>query len=150
MKTISIPQAKETHEKLREILIKYGCEEYGDCIVDEICWLFNNYPNTNDVDPEEKKPHNLPNRVFNSPLIESVNFTDGSFINLIRLIKPYKNGDAYAIYESTKNPELKSGMFKTYAAAKEKFEKYFKIEILENGLRDKGVTCNFTENNYEK
>ena len=41
-------------------------------------------------------------------------------------------------------------MFKTYAAAKEKFEKYFKIEILENGLRDKGVTCNFNENQYEK
>ena len=94
--------------------------------------------------------HNLPRRVFNSPLIEFVNFNDGSFINIIRLTKPYKNGDAYAIYESTKNPELKSGMFKTYAAAKEKFEKYFKIEILENGLRDKGVTCNFTENNYEK
>ena len=148
MKTISIPQAKETHEKLREILIKYGCAEYGDCIVDEISFLLG-FPTTLYY-CEEKKSHNLPNRVFNSPLIESVNFTDGSFINLIRLIKPYKNGDAYAIYETTINPELKSGMFKTYAAAKEKFEKYFKIEILENGLRDKGVTCNFTENNYEK
>lgn len=90
--------------------------------------------------------HNLPKRVFNSPLIESVNFTDGTFINIIRLIKPYKNGDAYAIYETTKNSELKSGMFKTYADAKKKFEMYFKIEIFENGLRDKGVTCNFNEN----
>lgn len=98
------------------------------------------------------KSHKLPNRVFNSPLIESVNFTDGTFINIIRLIKPYKNGDAYAIYETTKNPELKSKMFKTYSDAKKQFEKYFKIEIFENGLRNKGVTCNFNENltEYEK
>ena len=33
------------HEELREILIKYGNEEYGDAIIDEICGLFN-YPRT--------------------------------------------------------------------------------------------------------
>ena len=92
------------------------------------------------------KKNALPNRVFNSPLIEFVNFTDGTFINLIRLIKPYKNGFAYAIYETTNNPELKSGMFKTYELAKNQFEKFFKIEIYENGLINKGVTCNFKEN----
>jgi hypothetical protein len=32
---------EDTHNKLRDILISYGCEEYGDCIVDEICTLFN-------------------------------------------------------------------------------------------------------------
>ena len=26
-----------TQYRIREILIKYGCEEYGDAIVDEIC-----------------------------------------------------------------------------------------------------------------
>jgi hypothetical protein len=52
MKKISIEEAKETHDKLREILIKYGNEEYGDCIVDEISWLFN-FPTTIDVEPEE-------------------------------------------------------------------------------------------------
>jgi hypothetical protein len=51
---IDIEQAKETHDKLREILIKYGNEEYGDCIVDEISWLFG-FPTTIDVEPEEEK-----------------------------------------------------------------------------------------------
>lgn len=51
---IDIEQAKETHDKLREILIKYGSEEYGDCIVDEISWLFG-FPTTIDVEPEEEE-----------------------------------------------------------------------------------------------
>lgn len=92
------------------------------------------------------KANNLPKRVFNSPLIEYVNFIDGTFINVIRLIKPYKNGYSYAIVETTNNPELKSGLFKNYDDAKKKFETYFKIEIFENGLRNKGITCNFKEN----
>lgn len=35
----------EKHEELRAILIKYGNEEFGDCIVDEICALFE-FPTT--------------------------------------------------------------------------------------------------------
>lgn len=35
-----IKALQEKHNKLREILIEYGCEEYGDCIVDDICTLF--------------------------------------------------------------------------------------------------------------
>ena len=35
------------HNDLREILMKYNCPEYGDCIIDEICHLFE-YPLTND------------------------------------------------------------------------------------------------------
>ena len=37
----------EKHEQLREILMKYECKEFGDCIIDEICELFN-YPRTNE------------------------------------------------------------------------------------------------------
>lgn len=48
---ISIETARDTHDKLREILIKYGNEEYGDCIVDEISWLFN-FPTTVDTETE--------------------------------------------------------------------------------------------------
>ena len=48
---ISIETARDTHEKLREILIKYGNKEYGDCIVDEISWLFN-FPTTIDTETE--------------------------------------------------------------------------------------------------
>ena len=32
-----IEALKETHEKIRSILIDYGSEEFGDCIIDEIC-----------------------------------------------------------------------------------------------------------------
>lgn len=32
---------KNKHEDLRNILIKYGCKEVGDSIIDEICDLFN-------------------------------------------------------------------------------------------------------------
>lgn len=49
MAQITDKEARETHEKLREILIKYGNPEYGDCIVDEISWIFN-YPTTTDVE----------------------------------------------------------------------------------------------------
>jgi len=45
----SIKQYKvdKTHQYLREILIKYNSPEYGDCIVDEICNLFD-FPMTDD------------------------------------------------------------------------------------------------------
>ena len=32
-----IENLKETHEKIKTILIEYGNEEFGDCIIDEIC-----------------------------------------------------------------------------------------------------------------
>ena len=37
LKTFEIAALKETHEKIRSILIDYGNEEFGDCIIDEIC-----------------------------------------------------------------------------------------------------------------
>jgi len=45
-------KAIDKHEKLRNILISYGCKEYGDCIVDDIANLFN-FPNTIDVEEPE-------------------------------------------------------------------------------------------------
>lgn len=63
----------------------------------------------------------LPQRVFNSPLIEYVNFEDGSHVNLIRLNKPYADGRAYAVHETTAF-FCSNGMFKTYRAAKKKFD----------------------------
>ena len=64
----------------------------------------------------------LPKRVFNSPLIEYANFEDQSFVNLIRLNKPYANGISYAVYETTNNAFCSNGLFKTYDKAKLKFE----------------------------
>jgi antitoxin component YwqK of YwqJK toxin-antitoxin module len=78
----------------------------------------------------------LPKRVFNSPLIESVNFQDGSFVNLIKLIKPYANGDTFAVYETTKSTSCSNGLFKTYDKAKAKFELTVKNGNRESEIRN--------------
>ena len=84
----------------------------------------------------------LPKRVFNSPLIEYVNFEDGSNINLIRLNKPYKNGITYAVYETTKSPFCSNGLFKTIDKAKDKFN----LMVINNskltGIKDEGTLIN--------
>ncbi len=64
----------------------------------------------------------LPKRVFNSPLIKYANFADGSFVNLIRIKKPYANGLSYAVYETTKSPFCSNGMFTTLEKAQAKFD----------------------------
>jgi len=84
----------------------------------------------------------LPQRVFNSPLIEYVNFEDGSHVNLIRLIKPYANGNSYAIHESTKSPFCSNGLFKNYTKAKAKFELMIRNAKYISKLRSRGLTGN--------
>jgi hypothetical protein len=37
MKEQEIEKLKDTHDKIRQVLEDYGCEEIGDCIVDAIC-----------------------------------------------------------------------------------------------------------------
>lgn len=44
-------QAQAKHDKLREILMNYGNEEYGDCIIDEICTALE-VPTTTDIADE--------------------------------------------------------------------------------------------------
>ena len=41
-----IDQLRETHEKIRNVLIDYGNEEFGDCIIDEICNVVGILPTT--------------------------------------------------------------------------------------------------------
>ena len=84
----------------------------------------------------------LPKRVFNSPLIEYANFSDGSFVNLIKLTTPYADGRAYAVYETTKSAFCSNGMFKTYEQAKEKFELMVKNGGQESLLVKRDVTGN--------
>lgn len=38
----------KTHQKVKEILQSYGNPEFGDCIVDELCFLFG-YPTKKDI-----------------------------------------------------------------------------------------------------
>lgn len=40
-----VEELQKKHEELRNILIKYGYEEHGDVIIDDICFLFD-YPQT--------------------------------------------------------------------------------------------------------
>lgn len=47
-----LKKARKKHEKIREIMQAYGNEEFGDRIVDEICFLFGQ-PTTTDTEPEE-------------------------------------------------------------------------------------------------
>jgi hypothetical protein len=84
----------------------------------------------------------LPKRVFNSPLIRYVNFNNGSHVNLIRLIKPYANGDSYAVHETTNNPFCSSGLFKTLEKATEKFDLMVKNESRESLVRNSGMLIN--------
>ena len=84
----------------------------------------------------------LPKRVFRSPLLEYANFEDGSFVNLIRLIKPYSNGVSYAVYETTKSPFCSNGLFKSYQKAKEKFDLMVKNASHETKLINTGLTNN--------
>jgi len=89
----------------------------------------------------------LPKRVFNSPLIRYANFQDGSHVNLIRLNKPYANGNSYAVYETTKSPFCSNGLFKTYEKATEKFLLMVNNGKHESRLIEHEFTNNHTENN---
>ncbi len=84
----------------------------------------------------------LPKRVFNSPLIKYANFQDGSSVNLIRLIKPYANGNSYAVHETTASAFCSSGMFKTYDKALDKFALMVNNASKESNLIKAGITGN--------
>lgn len=84
----------------------------------------------------------LPKRVFNSPLLQYANFKDGSHVNLIRLIKPYKNGISFAVHETTKSPFCSNGMFKNYERAKSKFNLMVKNASYESDILNEGITEN--------
>ena len=42
----NLKKLKEKHEAIRRVLIDNDCEEYGDCIIDEICEAVNIPPTT--------------------------------------------------------------------------------------------------------
>jgi hypothetical protein len=84
----------------------------------------------------------LPKKVFNSPLIEYANFEDQSFVNLIRLNKPYANGISYAVYENTNNAFCSNGLFKTYEKAKLKFELMIKNHSFQSKIIERNKLNN--------
>lgn len=60
-------------------------------------------------------------RTNNSPLLEYVNFYNGSHINLVRLIKPFKNGYSYGISVSSIEEGQKVFLFKNLKDAENSF-----------------------------
>jgi hypothetical protein len=39
MKNFEKKELIKIHEELRQLLIDYGCDEFGDCIIDSICMI---------------------------------------------------------------------------------------------------------------
>lgn len=87
----------------------------------------------------------LPRRVFRSPLIEFANFSDGTFVNLIKLTKPYANGQTYAVYHGVKDSPRPNRLIRSYDKAKELFEVSVKAMALNSPLRNRGLTGNSIE-----
>jgi hypothetical protein len=70
------------------------------------------------------------------------NFADGSHVNLIRLNKPYANGNSYAVHETTKSPFCSNGLYKTFEGAKAKFDLMVKNGQTVSELIETGTTQN--------
>jgi hypothetical protein len=81
-------------------------------------------------------------RAFNSPLMAYANCKNGKHINLIKLSKPYANGDSYAIV-NTLNSNL-SKMYKTASKSFKDFEEMVLKARKTNTIINRGyLTCNF-------
>ena len=82
-------------------------------------------------------------RMLQSPLIEYCNFSDGSFVNLVRMVTPYADGRSYYVHETTKSVFCSSGFYTSYEKAKEKFDLMCKNgESLTVKVKSKAVTGN--------
>lgn len=46
MNELEIKELKNKHEAIRNVLMNNDCEEYGDCIIDEICEVVGILPTT--------------------------------------------------------------------------------------------------------
>ena len=86
--------------------------------------------------------NNLTTRVAQSPLLQYVNFKDGSHVNLIKILKPYADGRAFFVHETTKSIFCSSGYFVTYEKAIEKFNLMVANGRLESDVLSQGVTGN--------
>jgi hypothetical protein len=67
---MKLEKLKEVHEAIRNVLIDYECEEYGDCIIDEISLAVG--IDTTQVYSEEKLGETLYTQFF-------LNYKYGSF-----------------------------------------------------------------------
>lgn len=75
----------ETHQKLRDILIEYGSEEYGDCIIDEICQA-TGFPTTVDFHAMAKDDSISFNEFYN--LVKDLDEGDWDSVNSMEIPTP--------------------------------------------------------------
>ena len=83
----------------------------------------------------------LSKRATQGRLLEYANYEDGSFINLIELDRPYKDGTRYSVHETTKSPFCSCGIFKDHETARRKFNLMvlngaFESKLIETGVRE--------------
>jgi len=76
----------------------------------------------------------LNNRQKKGKLIAYCNFKDGTFVNLIKLDKPYKDGTRYSVFGYSNHPFMSDGLFKNILSA---FEKY--NILVSNGTKTLGI-----------
>ena len=60
-----------------------------------------------------------PNKFYQGALMNSTNFVNEFFINLIKLDKPFKDGRSYSVYDSINMPFYPVKLFKTFDSATE-------------------------------
>lgn len=68
-----IKELKEIHENIRTVLMNNGADEYGDCIIDEICYIVGIPTTTIYYDylktlENQKKYDNLQDKGYKLPL----------------------------------------------------------------------------------
>lgn len=78
----------------------------------------------------------LNKRQTEGKLIACTNFKDGSFINLIKLSKPYKDGTKYAVLETTKNVFCSNGLYSNIIEAFNKYNLMIQNQLKEQQIRN--------------
>jgi hypothetical protein len=81
----------------------------------------------------------LSKKALQGKLLQFANFEDGSFINLIEIDKPYKDGSKFTVYETTKSAFCSNGIFKTIEDAQKKFDLMVRNGSYESKLKEKGI-----------
>jgi hypothetical protein len=88
----------------------------------------------------------LPPRTSSSPCIKFANFEDGEHnVNLLRLLKPYANGDAYVVYMFTNSIKgsLRWSAHKTLDVAEEVFDCLVAAKAISYKMTSGGRTGNY-------
>jgi hypothetical protein len=73
-------------------------------------------------------------------LVACTNFADNSFVNLIKLDKPYKDGTSYSVHETTKSAFCSNGLFKDLEQAIVKYNR-----MVLNGTQESPIRNQFTK-----